>query len=62
MLLEQFGKVYESRENRFPFIAKDTLRDEEKLKAYLDSLRGRMNSAKESLEELQAEIETMIGA
>ncbi len=48
--------------NRFPFIAKDTLRDEEKLKAYLDSLSGRMNSAKESLEELQAEIETMIGA
>ena len=48
--------------NRFPFIAKDTLRDEEKLKAYLDSLNGRMNSAKESLEELQAEIETMIGA
>lgn len=48
--------------NRFPFIAKDTLRDEEKLKAYLDSLSGRMNSAKENLEELQAEIETMIGA
>lgn len=48
--------------NRFPFIAKDTLRDEEKLKAYLDSLSGRMNSAKESLEKLQTEIETMIGA
>lgn len=48
--------------NRFPFIAKDTLRDEAKLKAYLDSLSGRMNVAKESLEELQAEIESMIGA
>jgi hypothetical protein len=48
--------------NRFPFIAKDTMRDEEKLKAYLDSLSCRMNSAKESLNELQAEIETMIGA
>ena len=48
--------------NRFPFIAKDTLRDEEKLKAYLDSLNGRMNSAKEILEKLQTEIETMIGA
>ena len=47
--------------NRFPFIAKDTLRDEEKLKAYLDSLSGRMNSAKESLEELQAEIAVMLG-
>lgn len=47
--------------NRFPFIAKDTLRDEEKLKAYLDSLSGRMNSAKESLEELQAEIKVMLG-
>ena len=48
--------------NRFPFIAKDTLRDEEKLQAYLNSLSGRMNSAKESLEKLQTEIETMIGA
>lgn len=48
--------------NRFPFIAKDTLRDEAKLKAYLDSLSGRMNAAKESLKELQAEIESMIGA
>lgn len=48
--------------NRFPFIAKDTLRDEEKLKSYLDSLSGRMNSAKESLEELQTEIKAMIGA
>ena len=36
------------------------MRDEEKLKAYLDSLSCRMNSAKESLNELQAEIETMI--
>lgn len=48
--------------NRFPFIAKDTLRDEAKRKAYLASLSGRMNAAKESLEELQAEIESMIGA
>ena len=48
--------------NRFPFIAKATLRDEAKLKTYLDSLSGRMNSAKESLEELKSEIETMIGA
>lgn len=48
--------------NRFPFIAKDTLRNEEKLKAYLESLNGRMNSAKEHLEELQDEIEMMIGA
>ena len=48
--------------NRFPFIAKDTLRNEEKLKAYLESLNGRMNSAKERLEELQDEIGMMIGA
>jgi len=48
--------------NRFPFIAKDTLHNEEKLKAYMESLNGRRNSAKERLEELQDEIETMIGA
>ena len=47
--------------NRFPFIAEETLRDGEKLKAYLDSLSGRMNSAKLRLEELQKEISVMIG-
>lgn len=51
----------ESISNRFPFIAKDTLRNEEKLKEYLDSLGGRMNSAKLRIEELQNEIATMIG-
>ncbi len=47
--------------NCFPFIAKSTLRNKEKLDAYLDSLSGRMNLAKDSLEKLQAEIATMIG-
>lgn len=46
--------------SRFPFIAKDTLRNEEKLKAYLDSLNGRMNTAKEELESVQAEIQSML--
>lgn len=47
--------------NRFPFIAKETLRDGVKLKTYLDSLSGRMNSAKDRVEELKAEIAVMIG-
>ena len=47
--------------NRFPFIAKETLRDGVKLKIYLDSLSGRMNSAKDRVDELKAEIAVMIG-
>lgn len=47
--------------NRFPFIAKETLRDGVKLKTYLDSLSGRMNSAKDRVDELKAEIAVMIG-
>ena len=47
--------------SRFPFIAEETLRNGDKLKAYLDSLGGRMNSAKLRLEELQSEIKVMMG-
>jgi len=47
--------------NRFPFVAKETLRNEELLKEYTDSLSGRMNSAKLRIEELQKEIAVMIG-
>lgn len=61
MQAEVFAEIDGIR-NRFPFIAKDTLRDGVKLKEYLDSLNGRMNSAKESLKELKSEIETMLGA
>lgn len=50
----------EQIQTRFPFIAKETLRNEEKLKAYLESLNGRMNIAKEDLERLQVEIQLMI--
>lgn len=46
---------------RFPFIAKATLREESKLKEYLDSLAGRKNSAENRLNELQVEIAQMIG-
>ncbi len=47
--------------NRFPFVAKETLRNEDMLKEYIDSLSGRMNSAKLRIEELQKEIAVMIG-
>lgn len=46
--------------NRFPFIAKQTLRDEDKLKDYLNSVHGRINSARIRLEELQKEIASMV--
>ncbi len=47
--------------NRFPFVAKETMRNEDMLKEYIDSLSGRMNSAKLRIEELQKEIAVMIG-
>lgn len=47
---------------RFPFIAKETLRSEGKLKEYLNSLSGRRSAAELRMEELQKEIAIMIGA
>lgn len=52
----------ESILNSFPFIAKETLRNEEKTKTYILSLKGRENTAKLKTEELQREIAEMIGA
>lgn len=47
---------------RIPFIAKETLRSEGKLKEYLNSLSGRRSAAELRIEELQKEIAIMIGA
>ncbi len=56
MVLAEIDGIY----NRFPFIAKDTLRNEDKLKSYLDSLFGRRGVAEERIKELQEEITIMI--
>lgn len=45
----------------FPFIAKETLRNEELTKEYLNSLENRMNSCNESMTELQSQIAEMLG-
>lgn len=45
----------------FPFIAKETLQNEELTKEYLNSLENRMNSCNESMTELQSQIAEMLG-
>ena len=51
----------EKIQNRFPFIAKETLQNEEMTKEYLKTLESRMNSCSESLMELNGQITEMLG-
>lgn len=51
----------EKIQTRFPFIAKETLQNEEMTKEYLKSLERRMNSCSESLTELNEQITEMLG-
>lgn len=51
----------ENIQSRFPFIAKETLQNDEMTKAYLKTLESRMNSCSESLMELNEQITKMLG-
>lgn len=51
----------EKIQTRFPFIAKETLENEEKTKEYLKSLELRMSLCNESLSELNVQISEMLG-
>lgn len=51
----------EKIQSRFPFVAKETLQNEEMTKEYLKSLESRMNSCSESLTELNGQITEMLG-
>ena len=48
-------------QSRFPFIAKETLRNEEMTQEYLKSLESRMNSCKDSLVEINEQITELLG-
>ena len=51
----------ENIQSRFPFIAKETLQNEEMTKEYLKTLEIRMNSCSERLMELNEQITEMLG-
>ncbi len=51
----------EKIQTRFPFIAKETLQNEEMTKEYLKSLENRMNACSENLMELNGQITEMLG-
>lgn len=51
----------EKIQSRFPFIAKETLQNEEMIKEYLKTLESRMNSCSESLRELNGQITELLG-
>lgn len=51
----------EKIQTRFPFVAKETLRNEEMTREYLKSLEGRLNSCSERLTELNGQIAEMLG-
>lgn len=51
----------ENIRSRFPFVAKETLQNEEMTKEYLKSLESRMNSCSENLTELNGQITEMLG-
>lgn len=51
----------ENIQSRFPFIAKETLQNEEMTKEYLKTLENRMNSCGERLMELNEQITEMLG-
>lgn len=51
----------EKIQSRFPFIAKETLQNEEMTKEYLKTLESRMNSCGERLMELNEQITEMLG-
>lgn len=55
-------KEIEDIQERFPFIAQETLHNQELTEEYLKSLEGRMNSCSENLKELNDEIAEMLGA
>ncbi len=50
----------ESIHQTFPFNAKETLRNEEKLQEYLDSLKMRLRQAEETIQRLNEEINRML--
>ena len=52
----------EKIQNRFPFIAKETLQNEKMTKEYFKTLESRMNLCREKLMELNAQITEMLGA
>lgn len=51
----------EKIQSRFPFVAKETLQNEEMTKNYLKTLENRMNSCGERLMELNEQITEMLG-